>query len=700
MDKPFSAKAFYSEVEALYRHRVSSYIPFVNTMINALGLRASPYTPLVNGTVSSFGLEIAKVQLNELYFNGREFFLNPKEVNPERETFEDLNPSGDFLRFLAGLYPEYCKDEDKDTDEGEDREYKESRSEAVRQIIEDLYDLGIDEELNDYVYREDHTLFSQIFIRPKGSVLKVSDVSLVTSLYRNLGGTHAYNEEIEGWDGRLLDDINLVIAVPKEKSPKEEDYLNPSFSYDYSFYSLISEVASVILSVPLVEVLLESGVSKSSREVNIVPSLGRVVTEKNIYLRSNVILTLPSLEYIASPLSCGVTEEDVKNIITILPGLKYQVSNEIINPGIRELFLEEMDRLISDAKLLLARYWEKGSSRLNFKGIEVTPGTDHVVADFPESLKPVLDLVFYRVKESYEYLYPDGEYKPEDRTKPFTPRFSFAVSNGGRSREKLSKVSFVAGDTPFSRILSLIPEALVAESTSIRRENFFGKKVVKATSEVYLYPVGPRGKEIRESLEAPGGSAYDSAIFGVWVKGESGFKNVSPILNPTYSLHAYLLPLLPALFYYGYASHLVLDPSAVKRGGMVWIEPRISREMEGEVGEIEEGFFSSFSERVLKTLERLFKEVWEGTLEKEHEEYIKKAESFLNSLSPSEDRIFGNVTSEFTSGDGSGVEASLNLAVKFRPDERFTSSLKDFLISAASLLHEVEDRVGVSLIFL
>jgi hypothetical protein len=604
------------------------------------------------------------------------------------------------LRFLAGLYPEYCKDEDKDTDEGEDREYKESRSEAVRQIIEDLYDLGIDEELNDYVYREDHTLFSQIFIRPKGSVLKVSDVSLVTSLYRNLGGTHAYNEEIEGWDGRLLDDINLVIAVPKEKSPKEEDYLNPSFSYDYSFYSLISEVASVILSVPLVEVLLESGVSKSSREVNIVPSLGRVVTEKNIYLRSNVILTLPSLEYIASPLSYGVTEEDVKNIITILPGLKYQVSNEIINPGIRELFLEEMDRLISDAKLLLARYWEKGASRLNFKGIEVTPGTDHVVADSPESLKPVLDLVFYRVKESYEYLYPDGEYKPEDRTKPFTPRFSFAVSNGGRSREKLSKVSFVAGDTPFSRILSLIPEVLVAESTSIRRENFFGKKVVKATSEVYLYPVGPRGKEIRESLEAPGGSAYDSAIFGVWVRGESGFKNLSPILNPTYSLHAYLLPLLPALFYYGYASHLVLDPSAVKRGGMVWIEPRISREMEGEVGEIEEGFFSSFSERVLKTLERLFKEVWEGTLEKEHEEYIKKAESFLNSLSPSEDRIFGNVTSEFTSGDGSGVEASLNLAVKFRPDERFTSSLKDFLISAASLLHEVEDRVGVSLIFL
>jgi hypothetical protein len=56
--------------------------------------------------------------------------------------------------------------------------------------------------------------------------------------------------------------------------------------------------------------------------------------------------------------------------------------------------------------------------------------------------------------------------------------------------------------------------------------------------------------------------------------------------------------------------------------------------------------------------------------------------------------------SEFTSGDGSGVEASLDLAVKSRPDERFTSSLKDFLISAASLLHEVEDRVGVSLIFL
>jgi hypothetical protein len=104
-------------------------------------------------------------------------------------------------------------------------------------------------------------------------------------------------------------------------------------------------------------------------------------------------------------------------------------------------------------------------------------------------------------------------------------------------------------------------------------------------------------------------------------------RNLSPILNPMYSLHAYLLPLLPALFYYGYASHLVLDPSPVKRGGMVWIEPRISREIEGEVGEVEEGFFSSFSERVLKTLDRLFKEVWEGTLEKEHEEYIKKAES-------------------------------------------------------------------------
>ncbi len=88
MDKPVSAKAFYSEVESLYRHRVSSYIPFVNAMINALGLRSSPYTPLVNGKVSSFGLEVAKVQLNELYFNGREFFLNPKEVNPEREVFE------------------------------------------------------------------------------------------------------------------------------------------------------------------------------------------------------------------------------------------------------------------------------------------------------------------------------------------------------------------------------------------------------------------------------------------------------------------------------------------------------------------------------------------------------------------------------------------------------------------------------------
>jgi len=347
MDKPFSAKAFYSEVEALYRHRVSSYIPFVNTMINALGLRASPYTPLVNGKVSSFGLEIAKVQLNELYFNGREFFLNPKEVNPEREVFEDLNPSEDFLRFLRGLYPE---------------SYTESKSEAVKQLIEDLeYDSDFN-ELHDYVYREDHTLFSQIFIRPKGSVLKVSDVSLIGRLYSNLGSTHAYNEEIEGWDGRLLDDIGFVIAVPKDKSPKEEDYLNPSFSYDYSFYSLISEAASVILSVPLVEVLLENGVSKRSREVNIVPSLGRVVTEKNIYLRSNVILTLPSLEYIVSPFSdkpyypYGVTEEDVKNVIAILPGLKYQVSNEIINPGVRELFLEEMDRLISDARLLLARY--------------------------------------------------------------------------------------------------------------------------------------------------------------------------------------------------------------------------------------------------------------------------------------------------------------------------------------------------------
>jgi hypothetical protein len=96
----------------------------------------------------------------------------------------------------------------------------------------------------------------------------------------------------------------------------------------------------------------------------------------------------------------------------------------------------------------------------------------------------------------------------------------------------------------------------------------------------------------------------------------------------------------------------------------------------------------------------LFKEVWEGTLEKEHEEYIKKSEAFLNSLSPSEDRVFANVTSEFTSGDGSGVEASLNLAVKFRPDKDFVNSLKDFTISAVSLLHEVGDGVGVSLIFL
>jgi len=683
MDNPFSAKEFYSKVESVYRHRVSSYIPFVNSMINSLGLRASPHTPIVSGTVSSFGLEVGEVQLDELYFNGKEFFLNPKEVNPERETFEDLNPSEDFLRFLRGLYPE---------------SYEESKQGAVEQLIEDLgYDLDFD-ELHDYVYRENHALFSQIFIRPKGSALKVSDVSLVGRLYSNLGGTHAYNEEIEGWDGRLLDDINFVIAVPKDKFPKEENYLSPSFSYDYSFYSLISEAASVILSVPLAEVLLENGVPKNSRVVNIVPSMGRVVTEKNVYLRSNVILTLPGLNYIVFP--HGVTEEDVKNVIAILPGLKHRVSNEIINPGVRELFLEEMDRLIYDAKLLLARYWEKGASSLSFKGIEVVSGTGHVVADSPESLKPVLDLVFDRVRESYDYLYPNGEYKPEDRTKPFTPLFSFAVSNGGRSIEKLSRVAFVAGDTPFSRILSLIPEVLVVESTSIRRENFFGKKSVKATSQVYLYPVGPRGKEIRENLEETGGSAYDSAIFGVWVKGESGFKNLSPILNPTYSLHAYLLPLLPALFYYGYASHLVLDPSPVKRGGIVWIEPRISREIEVDIVEVEEGFFSSFSERVLKTLDRLFKEVWEGTIEKEHEEYIKKSESFLNSLSPSEDRIFGNVTSEFTSGDGSGVEASLNLAVKFRPDESFNSSLKDFLISAASLLHEVGDRVGISLVFL
>jgi hypothetical protein len=692
MDKPFSAKAFYSEVESLYRPRVSSYIPFVNAMVNSLGLRASPYAPFANGMVNTFGLEVGGVQLNDLYFNGKEFFINPKEVNPDRETFEDLNPSEDFLRFLRGLYPE---------------SYKESKSEAAKKLIEDLEDLGFN-ELHDYVYREDHALFSQIFIRPKGSALKVSDVSLIGRLYSNLGGTHAYNEEIEGWDGRLLDDISFVIAVPKDKFPKEEDFLlSPSFHYDYSFYSLISEAISVILSVPLVEVLLENGVPKSSREVNIVPSLGRVVTEKNIYLRSNVILTLPSLEYSFSPhygrpySPYEVTEEDVKNIITILPGLKYHVSNEIVNPGVRELFLEEMDRLIYDAKLLLARYWEKGASKsLSFyKGVEVAPGTDHVVADSPESLKPALDLVFYRVKESYEYLYPDGEYKPEDRTRPFTPRFSFAVSNGGRSIEKLSKVSFVAGDAPFSRILSLIPEVLVVESTSIRRENFLGKKVVKATSEVYLHPVGPRSKEIQENLEETWGSAYDSAIYGVWVKGEDGFKNLSPVL-PMYSLHAYLLPLLPALFYYGYASHLVLDPSPVKRGGVVLIEPRISRKLEDEVGEVEEGFFRSFSERVLKTLDRLFKEVWEGTLEKEHEEYIKKSEAFLNSLSPSEDRIFANVTSEFTSGDGSGVEASLNLAVKFRPDKDFTSSLKDFIISAASLLHEVGDGVGVSLIFL
>jgi len=697
MDKPFSAKAFYSEVEALYRHRVSSYIPFVNAMINALGLRASPYTPLVNGKVSSFGLEIAKVQLNELYFNGREFFLNPKEVNPEREVFEDLNPSEDFLRFLRGLYPE---------------SYTESKLEAVKQLIEDLeYDSDFN-ELHDYVYREDHTLFSQIFIRPKGSVLKVSDVSLIGRLYSNLGSTHYYNEEIEGWDGKLLDDISFVIAVPKDKSPKEEDYLNPSFSYDYSFYSLVSEAASVILSVPLVEVLLENGVSKRSREVNIVPSLGRVVTEKNIYLRSNVILTLPSLEYIVSPFSgkpyypYGVTEEDVKNVIAILPGLKYQVSNEIINPGVRELFLEEMDRLISDAKLLLARYWEKGASSLNFKGIEVTPGTDHVVADSPESLKPVLDLAFERVKRSYEYLFSGGDHEPKDRTEPFTPHFSFAISNGGRSREKLFKVSFarvsfVAGDTPFSRIISYIPEVLVSESTSIHWENVLGKKSVKTTSKVYLYPVGPRGESSgKEIVDIPAGSAYYLALLGYWVKEKDDVAEfISPSLDPLYSLHAYLLPLVPALFYYGYASHLVLDPSPLRKGGTILVEPRIPV-LEGEVGEVEGGFFGSFSERVLKTLERLFKEVWEGTLEKEHEEYLKKAKAFLDSLSPSEDRIFSIVTSEFNVGDGSGIDASLKLAIKFRPDEDFVNSLKDLILSATSLLHEIGDGVGLDLIFL
>jgi hypothetical protein len=699
MDKPFSAKAFYSEVESLYRPRVSSYIPFVNAMVNALGLSASPHAPFANGMVNTFGLEVGDVQLNDLYFNGREFLLNPKEVNPERKAFEDLNPSEDFLRFLRGLYP---------------GSYKESKSEVVNQLIGDLEDLGFN-ELHDYVYHEHHTLSSHIFVRPKGSALKVSDISIVGRLYHNLGGTHAYNGEIEGWDGRLLDDINFVIAVPKDKYPKEEDFLSPSFHYDYSFYSLISEAISVILGVPLVEVLLERGAANSSREVNTIPSLGKVAVEKNIYLRSNVILTLPSLEYSISPLSGGpdspyeITAEDVKNIINILPGLKYHVSNEIVNPGVKKLFSEEMDRLIYDFKLLLARYWEKSASKsINFlKGVEVVPGTDHVVADSPESLKSVLNLVFYRVKESYEYIYPDGEYKPEDRTRAFTPLFSFAVSNGGRSIEKLSKVSFVAGDSPFSRILSFIPEVLVVESTSIHRENFLGKRAVKADSRVYLYPVGPHAKEIRENLEASWeslesswGSAYNSAIYGVWLEGENVVKNLSPALNPTYSLHAYLLPLLPALFYYGYASHLVLDPSPIKRGGVVRIEPHIPLEMDVESGEVDEGFFRSFSEKVIKTLDRLFKEVWEGTLEKEHEEYIKKAEAFLNSLSPSEDRIFSIITSEFTSGDGSGVEASLNLAVRFRPDEEFVSSLKDFLISAVSLLHEIVEGVGLSLIFL
>ncbi len=668
MDKPLSAKAFYSEVESLYRSRVSAFIPFVNTMINSLGL------------------EVGGVQLNDLYFSGKEFFLNPKEINPEREVFEDLNPSEDFLRFLRGLHPE---------------SYTESKSEAVNQLVEDLADLGVG-DLHDYAYREDHTFYNQIFIRPKGTFLKISDIAIVGRLYQVLGASPAYRKGVEGWEGGVLDYANLVIAGPKGGFSEDKVSLY-TWHYDYSFYRFVSEVVSIILSLPLLEAVLESGAVKSSIEVNMVPSLGKVKVEKNIYLKANTILALPSLEYIISPFSgkpyssFEVTDEDVKIVIGKIIALKYPVSNQIVNPKVKELFLEEMNYLISEARGLLAKYWEKEVEELNLEGIEVTPGTHHVVADSPESLKPVLDLAFDRVKKSYEYLYSGGDYEPEDRAEPFTPVFSFAIANGGRSKEKLSKTLFVAGDSPFSRILSSIPEVLVSESTSIQRESRFGKKVVKKTSEVHLYPIGPRSKEV---LEVSGGSAYDLVFWGDWVVGKDDVvEAMSPSLDPVYSLHAYLFPLVPALFYYGYASHLVLDPSPVKRGGTVLVEPRIPL-LENEGGEVDEKFFDSFSERVLKTLDRLFKEVWEGTLEKDHEEYLKRAKVLLDSLSPSEDRIFCTVISDFTTGDASDLDVSLKLAVKFRPDEEFVSSLKDFLLSAVSLLHEIGDGVDVDLVFL
>ncbi len=671
MDKPFSAKAFYSEVEALYRSRVSSFLPLVNSLINPLGL------------------EVGGVQLNDSCFIGKEFFLNPKEVNPERGTFEDLNSSEDFLRFLKGLYPE---------------SYKESKSEVVKQLTEALGSLGID-ELHDYTYREDHAFSNQVFIRPRGSDLKISDIDIIGHLYQNLGSTFAYRGGTGGWDEGVLDDFNFVIAGPKGGFSENEVSLSAS-SYDYSFYRFVSKTVSIILTLPLLEVLLESGVVKSSRESSLIPSLGRVAAEKNIYSEANAVLALPK-EYLASPNSddvLSVTEEDIEGFISSLASIKFQVSNQIVNPRVKEIFLEEVKYLISEAIELLAKYWEKGVENLNLKGIEVSPGTDSVVADSPESLKPVLDRVFDSVKRSYEYLYSGGYYEPEDRTKPFTPMFSFVVPKGGWSREKLSKLPLVAGDSTFSRILSSVPEVLVVESTSIRRENRFGEKAVKATSEVYLYPVGPRGKlgkRVREIPDVSGGSSvYDLVLLGDWVRGrENVAKLLSPSMDPVYSLHAYLFPLIPALFYYGYASHLVLDPSSLKQGGTVWVESRISQELGGEGGEgdgVEEGFFSSFSERVLGTLNRLFKEVWEGTLEKEHEEYLKRAKAFLKSLSPSEDRIFCTVTS----GYGPDLNASINVAVKFRPDEDFVSSLGGLLLSAVSLLQEIGDRVDVRLIFL
>ena len=653
-------KATYAEIEHFYRNRVTKFLPIADAVLEKLGF------------------EVAGVQLNDSFWNTVEVSMNPSDIDPSRETI-DKRVKSDFLRRLIS-------GRGVNNYEG-----------VLKEVAESL---GISEKTYDQYQLEGHTLIPILFIRPRGSSISFSDLVPVEDLYHSefypIKGIK--EESPDDWGEDVWEQFDMVICSHEgaQQTPEE---LPDRDSPQFEFYKALSKSVSWIVNVPLLEALFELGIRKTSSKESLEPGVGEVLYRKEFYIEPLVVMALSK---------DGMGEnfprkEDVELLVLSLNNALASASSLIVNDEVRSAFISGMRGITSESVrvLFLPSREDPVLSYTNPK----------LKAISPEELEVAVNEIFDKFGEAYEFLEGNRLVDRVEGVYSKSPMYSIQVEPFHLGFNNVPSPISPSKDNPFSTLLSPLNGVAVEESSHTYRKSLAGhrgfsnrSRYVESVSVVNVITIGPKphntedigeGEENFHITYSPNDLAISenpSPLFVDFLK---------PSLDPRFSLHTYLSPLMPALFYYGYAliiSQYPKDEIKIDLSVESSFNPKVGPS-EGE--ELDDGFIKSFSNRVLELSDRSLRGVWEGILEERHKKYLEASENFLKVVSPKDDRVSTAVHYRtYRYGNELRRYLTLNLVVKYRHEEDFVSSLKNLLIQAALLLSEIGDGVEVGITFI